>query len=54
MSVVDAASAAVFGRSAAAAKATDEKKARARVAAYAAGARTPVMENTKMVRGARG
>ncbi|CAI5977204.1 unnamed protein product, partial [Closterium sp. NIES-64] len=52
MSIVDAASAALSGRSAAAAKATDEKKAHARVAAHAAGQRVPIKENTKLVRSA--
>ncbi|CAI5477178.1 unnamed protein product [Closterium sp. Yama58-4] len=52
MSIVDAASAALSGRSAAAAKATDEKKAHARAAAHAAGQRVPIKENTKLVRSA--
>ncbi|CAI5495766.1 unnamed protein product, partial [Closterium sp. Naga37s-1] len=52
MSIVDAASAALSGRSAAAAKATDEKKAHARAAAHAAGQRVLIKENTKLVRSA--
>ncbi|MCO5612751.1 hypothetical protein L7F22_067021 [Adiantum nelumboides] len=47
-SVVDAASASVFGRSAAAAKASSQEKTAARVAAHFAGQLTPV--NAKMVK----
>eukprot|EP00897_Mesotaenium_endlicherianum_P010290 jgi/Mesen1/928/ME000118S00109 len=50
MSIVDAASASLFGRSAEAAKAAGQEKVHARVAAHAAGARAPVEANTKMVR----
>lgn len=49
MSVVDAASASVAGRSAAAAKASNGGKTKAKVAAYAAGERVPVAENSKWV-----
>jgi len=49
MSVVDAASASVAGRSTMAAKASDESKTRAKVAACAAGERVPVAENSKWV-----
>eukprot|EP00271_Cylindrocystis_brebissonii_P011161 TRINITY_DN2800_c0_g3_i1.p1 TRINITY_DN2800_c0_g3~~TRINITY_DN2800_c0_g3_i1.p1 ORF type:complete len:638 (+),score=168.47 TRINITY_DN2800_c0_g3_i1:54-1967(+) len=50
LSVVDAASASIHGRSAAAAKAGAADKTHARVAAHAAGDRVPIAANSKMVR----
>ena len=49
MSIVDAASASVSGRSAQAAKAGSGDKTHAKIAVHAAGERTPVEANTRMV-----